>query len=815
MDKILEKNIIEEMEKSFIDYSMSVIIARALPDIRDGLKPVHRRILYGMNALGITPDKAFKKSARIVGDVVGKYHPHGDTAVYETMVRMVQDFAYRYPLVEGHGNFGSIDGYGAAAMRYTEARLSKIATELLRDINKDTVDFIDNYDGQEREPTILPSRFPNILVSGTMGIAVGMATNIPPHNLGEVIDGCVAYIDNDKITNMELMEYIKGPDFPTGAIILGNNGIKNAYETGKGSLLIRSKVEVLEQKNKKMLIIKEIPFQINKKILITRIAELVREKKLEGISNLTDETNLKGIKIVIELKKEANAEVVLNNLYKNTNLQTSYSINLLALSDGRPQLLTLREIIGKYLEYQREIIVRRSRFDLDKAEKRAHILEGLKKALDNIDAIIKIIKQAKSEEEALREIISKFLFTQPQAEAILEMKLRRLTGLEREKIENELKDLFKTIEYLKDLLQHDEKIMNVIKDEMLEIKEKYSDERRTEIDLDGENEIEDESLIPVTDSIITLTRNGYIKRVDEETYRTQKRGGIGVKGMNTHEEDFVEHVLSCQTHDYIFLFSNFGKVYRLKGYNIPHYSRQARGIPIINLIPLVENEMINTVLKVSPSEESQCLLFCTRNGLVKRSKIADFDLIRKTGKIAIKLRDDDELLAVRKTTGENEIFIAASNGRMVRFVENQIRIMGRTAAGVKGISFENAHCVGCEVHQPENKVLVITEKGYGKISAADEYRLTKRGAKGVKALNITSKNGSLASFKMIKGDEDLVVITDLGIVIRISVSQIPVLRRATQGVRVINLKDNQKVVSVATINNGEEDVPRETYEEEN
>ncbi len=808
---ILDRNIVTEMETSFLDYSMSVIVSRALPDVRDGLKPVHRRILYAMHALSLTNDKPFKKSARIVGDVVGKYHPHGDTAVYDSMVRMVQDFAYRFPLVEGHGNFGSIDGYGAAAMRYTEARLAKISNELLRDINKDTVDYTLNYDGQEKEPTVFPSRFPNILVNGAMGIAVGMATNIPPHNLGEVIDGCVAVIDNGEITNMELCEHIKGPDFPTGAMILGTRGIRQAYETGRGSITIRSKIDVEESNGKYKLIIKEIPFQTNKTNLITKIANLVKEKELEGISGLTDETDLKGIKIVIELKKEANPNVVLNNLYKSTGLQTTFGINVLALVEGRPQLLSIKEVLSKYLEHQKIVIIRRSNFELEKSENRMHILSGLKKALDNIDQVIKIIKQAKSEPEAIATLIKEFAFTQVQSEAILEMKLRRLTGLEREKIDEEMKNLQELINHLKELLSDEGKIMQLIKSDLIEVKEKYNNPRRTEIDLTTIEQIEDESLIPVTKTVVTLTYKGYVKRIDEETYKTQNRGGVGVKGVTTNEEDFVEQIISCLTHDFILFFTNKGKVYRLKGYEIPLYSRQAKGLPVVNLFAFEEGERVSAVLKVGRDEENDYFVFCTKGGIVKRSKILEFESIRTNGKIALTLKEGDELIGVKKTKGDSEVLIGSSQGRMVRFLEKEIRVMGRTAAGVKGISLDGGQCIGCEVSNENDLVLIVTSNGYGKCSKMDEYRQTKRGAKGVKALNVTEKNGPLVSFKMVSRDDDLMVVSNSGIIIRVPITQIPTLRRATQGVRVINLKNGQSVANIAVIR-ADHDVPRETSE---
>ncbi len=808
---ILDRNIVTEMETSFLDYSMSVIVSRALPDVRDGLKPVHRRILFAMHMLSLTNDKPFKKSARIVGDVVGKYHPHGDTAVYDSMVRMVQDFAYRFPLVEGHGNFGSIDGYGAAAMRYTEARLAKISNELLRDINKDTVDYALNYDGQEKEPTVFPSRFPNILVNGAMGIAVGMATNIPPHNLGEVIDGCVAIIDNAEITNMELCDYVKGPDFPTGATILGVRGIRQAYETGRGSITIRSKIDVEEINGRYKLIIREIPFQTNKTNLITKIANLVKEKELEGISGLIDETDLKGIKIGIELKKEANPSVVLNNLYKSTGLQTTFGINMLALVEGRPQLLSIKEVLSKYLEHQKIVIVRRSKFDLMKSENRMHILAGLRKALDNIDQVIKIIKQAKSEQEAIAALIKEFIFTQIQAEAILEMKLRRLTGLERAKIDEEVKNLQDLINQLNELLGDEFKIMQLIKNDLIEVKEKYNNPRRTEIDLTTIEQIEDESLIPVTKTVVTLTYKGYVKRIDEETYKTQNRGGVGVKGVTINEEDFVEQIISCLSHDFILFFTNKGKVYRLKGYEIPLYSRQAKGLPVVNLFAFGEGERVSAMLKVGRDEENDYFVFCTKGGVVKRSKILEFESIRTTGKIALTLKENDELIAVKKTKGDSEVLIGSSQGRMVRFSETEIRVMGRTAAGVKGISLASGQCIGCEVSSENELVLIVTSNGYGKCSKIDEYRQTKRGAKGVKALNVTEKNGPLVSFKMVNRDDDLMVVSNSGIIIRVPIAQIPTLRRATQGVRIINLKSSQLVANIAAIS-ADNDVPRETSE---
>lgn len=794
-DRLEENNIVNEIETSFLEYSMSVIISRALPDLRDGLKPVHRRILYSMYESGYTPDKPHKKSARIVGDVMGKYHPHGDSSIYEAMVRMAQDFNYRNMLVDGHGNFGNIEGYGAAAMRYTESRLSKISLELLRDINKDTVDFEPNFDESEKEPTILPSRFPNILVNGTMGIAVGMATNIPPHNLGEVIDGCVAYIDNNDITLDELMKYIKGPDFPTGAIILGNSGIKKAYETGKGTITIRSRASIEEKNGRQYIIIDEVPYGINTLELKNKVADLVHNKVIEGISDY--HTDLKdGVKITITLKKDANAQIVLNNLYKHTQFQTNYGINFLMLDNGVPKSLGLKDIISKYIDYQKEIIIRRTRFDLNKAEARVHILEGLKIALDNIDEIIKLIKESKGDEEAQTKLIERFGLTEIQAKAILEMKLRRLTGLERDKIEQELKELLEKIEYYKQILGSEQKVLEIIKEELIEIKNKYSDDRRTNIDMTAIDYIEDESLIPVEDIVVTLTQKGYIKRMNSDNYKSQNRGGVGIKGMATNEEDFVSSLISLTTHDYVLFFTNKGKVYRIKGYEIPLFSRQSKGLPIVNLLPLEKEEVVTTMLKIDREENSKYIVFCTQNGLVKRTNIKEFNSIRKNGKIAITLKDDDELIAARKTDETKDVLIASTNGRMIRFNEEEIRIMGRTASGVKGITVGDGKCVGCEIADEGQQILVVTEKGYGKRTSIDEYRMTHRGSKGVKALNITDKNGNIVSFKVVEGNEDLVIVTDNGIIIRLPLEQVSTTGRVAQGVKLINLKENQKVSTV-------------------
>ena len=805
-DKKIGINIVEEMKSSFLDYSMSVIVSRAIPDVRDGLKPVHRRILYTLYEEGMTPDKKYQKSANAVGAVMGHYHPHGDSAIYESMVRMAQDFTYRYCLVDGHGNFGSIDGFGAAASRYTEARLAKISMELLRDLNKDTVDFVENYDGQSKEPTILPSRFPNILVNGNMGIAVGMATNIPPHNLGEVIDGCVAYIDNPNIDTLELMQYIKGPDFPTYGVILGNSGIKKAYETGRGSITIRGKAEIVEKGNKTQIIISELPYQVNKKSLITRIGELVRDKVVEGISNLSDESALEGIKIVIDVKKEANANVVLNNLYKHSQLQVSYGINFLMLVDGRPRTLGLKEILEKYIEHQRHVIYRRCQFDLKKYKARLHILEGLKIALDHIDEVIKIIRESDTDETAQKALMDRFSLSDVQSQAILEMRLKRLTGLEKSKIEDEITELLNLIKELEEILASDEKIFNIIKEEMLEIKEKYSDERRTYIDMTAIDFIEDESLIPVENVVLTLTNKGYIKRLPVDTYKIQNRGGVGIRGMATNEEDFVENIVNVSTHDYILFFTTKGRVFRIKGYEIPEYGRQSKGLPIVNLLNLDKDEKITSLLKIEKEEQSKYLVFATKEGLIKRTDIGEFDSIRNNGKKAITLREEDELISVKKTNGDAEILMCSSNGRMVRFNEDSIRVMGRSASGVKGINLDDSVLINMDVVSEKQEVLVITKNGYGKKTPIEEYRITNRGSKGVKTLNITDKNGDIISFEVLNdSNKDVMIITNEGIIIRIDVNQISTMSRVTQGVRLINLKGEQFVSSVAIIDKTSEE----------
>ena len=803
-DSLSENNIVDEVKTSFLEYSVSVIKSRALPDLRDGLKPVHRRILWSMYESGYTPDKPHRKSAKTVGEVMGNYHPHGDSSIYEAMVRMAQDFSQRCMLIDGHGNFGNIEGDGAAAMRYTESRLSKLSLELLRDINKDTVDMDDNFDATRKEPAVLPSRFPNVLVNGTMGIAVGMATNIPPHNLGEVIDGCVAFIDNPDIDTIGLMQYIKGPDFPTGGVILGNSGIKKAYDTGRGTITIRSRATIEDEGNHQNIVITEVPYGVNTMELKNRVAELVHNKIIEGIADY--HTDLKnGVKITITLKKDANAQVVLNNLYKHTNFQISYGIIFLMLDGLTPKTLGLKDIISKYIDHQKEVIIRRTRFDLAKAEKRVHILEGYKIALDNIDEVIQIIKNAESDVEAKEKLISRFALTEVQSDAILELKLRRLTGLERDKIENELAELLKTIEELKAILSDTQKVLNIIKEEMLEIKSKFADERRTSIDMTAIDYIDDESLIPVENSVITLTNKGYIKRLAVDTYKTQNRGGMGIKGMSTNEEDFVEHMINATTHDYILMFTNRGKVYRIKGYEIPEFSRQSKGLPIINLLSLEKDEKVTSLLKISNGDEYKYLVFATKSGLIKRTDINEFDSIRNNGKKFITLKEDDELVSVKKTTGDNEILMAGSNGRMVRFKEDSVRVMGRGATGVKGINLDGGYLVGMEVANENENILVVTENGYGKKTPTDEYRLTNRGGKGVKTLNVTDKNGSLVSFKSVDNNKDIMIITDFGIVIRLDSQKISIMSRVTQGVRLINLKENNHVSSVALVDKVEFD----------
>ena len=816
-DHLAENNIVDEIETSFLEYSMSVIASRALPDLRDGLKPVHRRILWSMYESGYTPDKPHRKSATTVGYVMGHYHPHGDSSIYDAMVRMAQEFSYRYMLVDGHGNFGNIEGDGAAAMRYTESRLSKISLEMLRDINKDTVDFEPNFDETEKEPKVLPSRFPNILVNGTMGIAVGMATNIPPHNLNEVIDGCVAFIDNPEIDTLGLMQYIKGPDFPTGGIILGNSGIKQAYATGRGTITIRSKTHIEEDSNHSYIIVDEIPYGVNASDLKNKVAELVHNKIIDGIADY--HTDLKnGIKITITLKREANPQVILNNLYKHTDFQINYGIILLMLDGLTPKTLGLKSIISKYIDYQKEVIIRRTSFDLAKDEKRVHILEGYKIAQDNIDEVIRIIKAAQSDVEAKEKLINRFALSDIQTGAILELKLRRLTGLERDKIDAELEFLLKKITELKEILASEQKILDIIKAELLEIKQKYADERKTSIDMTAIDYIEDESLIPEENIVITLTHNGYIKRCTSDTYKLQNRGGIGIKGMTTNEEDYVEYLLNLSTHDYVFAFTNKGKVYRLKGYEIPEFGRQSKGIPILNLIQIEKDEKVNTLIKLSTEDDAKYLLFATSKGLVKRTNISEFENIRNTGKICIKLKERDELIGVKKTNGNYNVMLASSEGKMCLFNEEEIRIMGRTASGVKGINLGQSKCIAVDVVKDTDNILLVTEKGYGKQTNVCEYRKTKRGSKGVKALSITEKNGNITTIKTVIPNTDLMLITNSGIIMRMSLDQVSTLGRVTQGTRLINLKDDSKLSTVSlvptedTTSEIENNVSRETLE---
>lgn len=801
--KIQTTDIANEMRNSFLDYSMSVIVARALPDVRDGMKPVHRRILYAMNDLGITSDKPHKKSARIVGEVIGKYHPHGDSAVYETMVRMAQDFSYRYPLVDGHGNFGSLDGDGAAAMRYTEARLSKISSELLKDIQKETVDWMDNYDGEEKEPVVLPCKFPNLLVNGTTGIAVGMATSMPPHNLNEAIDAIIALMENPDLTVIELMDkYISGPDFPTGGYILGRSGIKQAYETGKGSIVCRAKthIEMLDN-GKSQIIVDEIPYMVNKAVLVEKIASLVRERVIEGITDLRDESNLSGVKIVIELRKDVQPEVILNQLYRMTSMQTSFGVNNVVLVNNAPKCLGLKELLQKYIDHQVDVTIRKTKYELNKAKDRAHILEGLRIAIDNVDEIIEIIKTANDSNDAATKLINRFGLSEIQAKAILDMQLKRLTGLERDKIEEEYQQLLALIKDLEDILANYSRVLEIIKNELLEVKAKYGDDRRTEI-IEADVEMEDEDLIPKEDVAITLTTNGYIKRISQDTYHVQNRGGKGIKGMTMNEDDVIYQFINMNTHDYLMIFTNFGKVYRIKGYKVPASSRTSKGLPIVNLLNLDKEEKVKALVPVKQNESNyKYLFFVTKNGIVKRVPIEEFDNIRQSGKLAISLKEDDELFAVKLTTGNDEIIIAGANGKAVHFKEEEIREMGRNAMGIRGFNVDGSYVVGVATNNEGNLILSITENGYGKKSELDEYRLTSRGAKGVKTINITEKNGPLVSLQAVNGDEDCMIITDDGIVIRISLNQVGIYKRQTQGVKLIKVAENSKVSTVAVVVN--------------
>ncbi|MDN3360218.1 DNA gyrase subunit A [Priestia megaterium] len=805
--QIREVNISQEMRASFLDYAMSVIVSRALPDVRDGLKPVHRRILYAMNDLGMGSDKPYKKSARIVGEVIGKYHPHGDSAVYETMVRMAQDFSYRYMLIDGHGNFGSVDGDAAAAMRYTEARMSKVSMELLRDINKDTIDYQDNYDGSEREPIVLPARFPNLLVNGSAGIAVGMATNIPPHQLGEVIDGVLAVSQDPDITIAELMEIIPGPDFPTAGQILGRSGIRKAYETGKGSIIVRAKVEIEEQSNSKQtIIVHELPYQVNKAKLIEKIAELARDKKIDGITDLRDESDRSGMRIVIEVRRDANANVLLNNLYKQTSLQTSFGINTLALVDGQPKVLNLKQCLQYYLDHQVVVIRRRTEFELRKAEARAHILEGLKIALDNLDAVIALIRGSQTTDIAREGLMTQFSLSEKQAQAILDMRLQRLTGLEREKIEAEYQSLLALIAELKAILADEEKVLEIIREELIEVKERFNDGRRTEIVSGGAEIIEDEDLIPRQDIVISLTHNGYIKRLPVSTYKSQRRGGRGIQGMNTNEDDFVEHLLTTSTHDTILFFTNKGKVYRTKGYEIPEYGRTAKGIPIINLLEVDKGEWVNAIIRVDEFVDDWYLFFTTKQGISKRTPLSSFENIRNSGLIALNLREEDELISVKLTDGKRDMVIGTKKGMLIRFNENDVRSMGRTATGVKGITLDSEdEVIGMEILEEQSDVLIITKNGYGKRTPIEEYRVQTRGGKGLRTCNITDKNGDVVALKCVSQEEDIMLITVSGVLIRVSVSDISQMGRNTQGVKVIRLGDEEFVSTVAKVQTSEDE----------
>ncbi|KGM99674.1 DNA gyrase subunit A [Clostridium novyi A str. 4570] len=804
---IIPVDISKEMQRSYIDYAMSVIVGRALPDVRDGLKPVHRRILYSMHELGLTPEKGYRKSARIVGDVLGKYHPHGDTAVYDALVRMAQDFSIRYTLVDGHGNFGSVDGDGAAAMRYTEAKMTKVTLELLRDINKNTVDFIPNFDGEEKEPSVLPSRFPNLLVNGSSGIAVGMATNIPPHNLTEVINGISKYIDNPDISVAELMAEIKGPDFPTAGIIVGKSGIKRAYETGRGKVVIRSKAEIEEdEKGKSRIVVTEIPYQVNKARLIESIANLVKDKRINGISDLRDESDRQGMRIVIELKRDANANVVLNQLYKHTKMQDSFGIIMLALVNGEPKVLSLKEVLKHYIKFQEEVITRRTQFDLDKALARAHILEGLRIALDHIDEVIKLIRSSKTTAEAREGLMNNFNLSEKQANAILDMKLQRLTGLEREKIEEEYAKLMESIKYFREILSNKDLLLKIIKDELNEIKVKYGDERRTEIVHGDGNDIDIEDLIEEKDVVITLTHAGYIKRLPVETYSAQRRGGRGIQAMTTKEDDFVEHIITSSTHDNILFFSNRGRVYKLKAYQIPEAGRTAKGMNLINLLPLEKDEKIQNVIYLKEFKQDRYLIMGTKNGLIKKTSLDQYSSIRKNGLNAINLRENDELISVRVTTGECNIIYATKNGYAIKFDENDVRPMGRNATGVKAITLrDDDEVVSMEVASDERDLLVVSENGYGKRTPIKEYTLQKRGGKGVITYKISEKTGLLIGARSVEDEDELMLINDSGIAIRINVSDISVTSRNAMGVTLMRTVEEEKVVTMAKVNITEEE----------
>ena len=807
-NNLIDVNLTSEMKTSFIDYAMSVIVARALPDVRDGLKPVHRRILYGMNELGVTPDKPHKKSARITGDVMGKYHPHGDSSIYEAMVRMAQWWSYRYMLVDGHGNFGSMDGDGAAAQRYTEARMSKIALEMLRDINKNTVDFADNYDASEREPMVLPARFPNLLVNGATGIAVGMATNIPPHNLGETIDAVKLMMDKPEVTTRELMEVLPGPDFPTGALVMGKSGIHKAYETGKGSIVLRSRTEIeVTKSGRERIVVTEFPYMVNKTKVHEHIVRLVQEKRIEGITAVRDESNREGVRFVIEVRRDASANVILNNLFKMTQMQTNFGFNMLAIQNGVPKILSLRQILGAYIEHQTEVVTRRTIFDKEKAEARAHILEGLLIALDHIDEVIRIIRNSQTDAEAQAELMSKFKLSERQSQAILDMRLRRLTGLERDKIQSEYDDLVALIADLADILAKPERVATIIKEELEEVKRKFGDARRTELMVGEVLSLEDEDLIEETDVLITLSNKGYIKRLDQAEFTAQKRGGRGVQGTGVKDDDFVRELVSTSTHDHLLFFTNKGRVYRLKGYEIPEYGRTAKGLPIVNLLKLDEGESIQTIINVEQdrSDESY-LFFTTRQGVVKRTNVAEFSNIRQNGLKALNLRDEDELINVFLTDGNTDVIIGTKYGYSVRFNEAVVRNMGRSATGVRGVNLRDGDkVVGASVITDQDEVLVITEKGYGKRTIAGEYPTKGRGGKGIKTANITEKNGPLAGLLTVKGDEDLMIITDTGVMIRTGVADISQTGRSTQGVKVMRLDQDAKIVTFTTVQPDEKD----------
>ncbi|WP_368402663.1 DNA gyrase subunit A [Streptococcus parasanguinis] len=805
---LIDVNLTSEMKTSFIDYAMSVIVARALPDVRDGLKPVHRRILYGMNELGVTPDKPHKKSARITGDVMGKYHPHGDSSIYEAMVRMAQWWSYRYMLVDGHGNFGSMDGDGAAAQRYTEARMSKIALEMLRDINKNTVDFADNYDASEREPLVLPARFPNLLVNGATGIAVGMATNIPPHNLGETIDAVKLMMDNPEVTTRELMEVLPGPDFPTGALVMGKSGIHKAYETGKGSIVLRSRTEIEETKSgRERIVVTEFPYMVNKTKVHEHIVRLVQEKRIDGITAVRDESNREGVRFVIEVRRDASANVILNNLFKMTQMQTNFGFNMLAIQNGVPKILSLRQILSSYIEHQKEVVTRRTIFDKEKAEARAHILEGLLIALDHIDEVIRIIRNSQTDAEAQAELMSKFKLSERQSQAILDMRLRRLTGLERDKIQSEYDDLVALIADLADILAKPGRVATIIKEELEEVKRKFGDARRTELMVGEVLSLEDEDLIEETDVLITLSNKGYIKRLDQAEFTAQKRGGRGVQGTGVKDDDFVRELVSTSTHDHLLFFTNKGRVYRLKGYEIPEYGRTAKGLPIVNLLKLDEGESIQTIINVEQDRSDEAyLFFTTRQGLVKRTNVAEFSNIRQNGLKALNLRDEDELINVFLTDGNTDVIIGTKYGYSVRFNEAVVRNMGRSATGVRGVNLRDGDkVVGASVITDQDEVLVITEKGYGKRTIAGEYPTKGRGGKGIKTANITEKNGPLAGLLTVKGDEDLMIITDTGIMIRTGVADISQTGRSTQGVKVMRLDQDAKIVTFTTVQPDEKD----------